>query len=292
MELPHASLLRRILSLIIDVFPIALLFFYLDLFYNLGANFQYKNGESISILVFKNPQNVLLFFSVMIFYLSVSQKVFGKSLGELVFKIRTVSKNIHSLTFYQAFLKNLLLPLDIFLVGLVSILLSEYHQTLGDRIANTVVVKKNRTYEENLTVKITRWKKMLAALLIIFLLSFSYGVLKSIPKIWEVNRVSRSFLKEIEVGLQINNLQNAYKQIASFAKQQLSFDDFKRGFEEQKVVQTSIKGHQEVNFHQWIFLNNRAILKGNIDNRTSLELQLVLENNTWKVNYYVFQVQK
>ena len=93
-----------------------------------------------------------MFFSL--FYFIVLEWVYGQTLVKRLFNLNVVNKKGRKITWTDSVVRNVLRLVDIlpflYIVGIISILVTEKRQRLGDLAANTLVV-------ENLKKRL-RWK--------------------------------------------------------------------------------------------------------------------------------------
>lgn len=88
---------------------------------------------------------IILLLSIF-FYSFLLEGAKGQTLGKMAMNIIVVKESGNRCTYKASFLRNLLriIPDSLFfyLIGLISIVLSEKNQRLGDHLANTIVAKK------------------------------------------------------------------------------------------------------------------------------------------------------
>jgi len=83
-----------------------------------------------------------------IVYHSITEGMYGASVGKLVCQLRVISENARPITMWQAFLRNVSYWVDgLFfgLVGYASMKKSELNQRYGDHWAHTIVIKRKDT---------------------------------------------------------------------------------------------------------------------------------------------------
>jgi uncharacterized RDD family membrane protein YckC len=87
---------------------------------------------------------VAILVALFAYYIAL-EAVCGGTVGKLLVGLRVVSDDGSAITWRQAFLRNLVRPIDalfVYVVALISIALSPKEQRLGDRLAGTLVVKR------------------------------------------------------------------------------------------------------------------------------------------------------
>jgi uncharacterized RDD family membrane protein YckC len=90
-----------------------------------------------------NPPGLMLSLLGGFLYHSITEGLFGASLGKLICQLRVVSENGNAITFPKALLRSLAYYWDALFFGLVaysSMRQSELNQRYGDKWAHTVVV--------------------------------------------------------------------------------------------------------------------------------------------------------
>ena len=84
-----------------------------------------------------------MFFSLV--YFIVLEGVYGQTLGKRLFNLNVVNKKGRKITWTDSVVRNVLRLVDIlpflYIVGIISILVTEKRQRLGDLAANTLVVE-------------------------------------------------------------------------------------------------------------------------------------------------------
>jgi len=83
--------------------------------------------------------------SFLAVYFIVLEGTVGATFGKLVCKIRVKKENGDACGIWKAFVRNILRIVDklaFYLVGVILIARSDKKQRLGDRVANTIVVRK------------------------------------------------------------------------------------------------------------------------------------------------------
>lgn len=132
--LQYASPVQRIFELIIDTLIFwAVFFFYLFVFVVDGTG-------KIPFLQTLFSWPVLLYWVV---YFPLIEGITGQTVGKRVMKIRVASASGGEFTLGQSFIRRLFDVVDMFLFGLVGILVmsrSDKNQRVGDKVAGTIVI--------------------------------------------------------------------------------------------------------------------------------------------------------
>jgi uncharacterized RDD family membrane protein YckC len=132
---PYASIVRRILALIIDTVLISIVGgIIISAIGGMLGRVDYETTGSASILIF------LIYMGYFIYM----EGAYGATLGKKLLGIRVVTMDNRPLSWTKAVVRNLMRIVDEFLfglVGLISILLTQKKQRLGDLLAKTIVIK-------------------------------------------------------------------------------------------------------------------------------------------------------
>jgi uncharacterized RDD family membrane protein YckC len=144
---------------------------------------------------------------ILVTYFTICEWQLGASLGKLVSGIRVVGLEGQPIKFWQSLVRNILRPIDYFLVlGLLMIHFTKAHQRLGDKAARTVVVGIEYIPVSSSIVhkKVYRWIIVLSMLVILFGASY---LMKSYlqPPINEV--LNASTIPSCVRGYTLNNNQ-------------------------------------------------------------------------------------
>jgi uncharacterized RDD family membrane protein YckC len=89
--------------------------------------------------------SLILWFVLSLGYHTLLEWRFGRTIGKSLVKIRATSADGAPLSLRSSLVRNVLRLIDFlpffYLVGIVSLILSDRYERLGDRLANTVVVR-------------------------------------------------------------------------------------------------------------------------------------------------------
>ncbi|MDX1386277.1 MAG: RDD family protein [bacterium] len=124
---------------------------------------------------------ILLWF----FYYLLFEAIFGATLGKLFCRLRVLDISGRSPSLGNIFIRNFLRVVDYpfaFLIAVISMESSSLNQRLGDRAANTVVIKKTRPYVAEVNLQTTplasTFSRVMSGIVdTIFSLSLVYGIL-------------------------------------------------------------------------------------------------------------------
>ena len=131
-----ASIGIRILAGIIDTIILAIVF------YGIAA----ITGQTTESGFELYGAPAVLAFAVYFLYFIVLEAMTGATIGKMLLGLKVVRVDGHPIAWRESIIRNLLRIVDgfiLYLVGLILILTSRKRQRLGDRIAETLVVKKS-----------------------------------------------------------------------------------------------------------------------------------------------------
>lgn len=119
------------------------------------------------------------------FYYLVFEAIFGATLGKLFCRLRVLDITGGSASLGNIFIRNFLRIVDYplaFLIAVISMESSPFHQRLGDRAGNTIVIKKTRRYFPEVNLQTTPLASTLSrvisgALDTLLSLGLFYGIL-------------------------------------------------------------------------------------------------------------------
>jgi membrane protease YdiL (CAAX protease family)/uncharacterized RDD family membrane protein YckC len=134
-EREYVTLGRRLLAAAVD--NSVWLCFYLFFFAGVVAAVGDSSQEAAGVLVFA-------YLSLWFNYFAFSEWRWGQTIGKNATGIMVTSLDGSEVSFGQASIRNLLRLIDWLVIGWVMIATGERKQRLGDRVANTVVVRRPR----------------------------------------------------------------------------------------------------------------------------------------------------
>lgn len=134
-----ASLLRRGAAISID-FLIMIIYFYIIIYSIDQFSFLYYMSYGL-----RNLTTFLLFLPVIMYHFLFELLMNGKTPGKMILGIRVTNKDGSTPGLTSYFLRWILLPVDLFPMGIgiggLSIAISKYQQRIGDMAAGTIVVR-------------------------------------------------------------------------------------------------------------------------------------------------------
>lgn len=133
-ELEYQGLGRRFVAIVVDVIVLFVIGYLIAIPSGMttGAGFDLSGGPAF------------LWFLVSFAYYIVLEGQYGQTLGKMAVGIRVVTETGDAITYRASLIRNVLRIVDglfVYLVGAIFIYLSDTQQRLGDRVADTVVVR-------------------------------------------------------------------------------------------------------------------------------------------------------
>ncbi|MBN2430047.1 MAG: RDD family protein [Acidobacteria bacterium] len=123
---------QRILAALIDIIIVGFLFWIGSIIYTLPMLFSMKVTIWDAIMFFIGPH-----FSFPFLYLSISNGIWGRSLGKLLFQLAVITPDQKTIGLFRGMVRTL------FSWGFMVSFFTEKHQSLGDLIAGSYVIQVN-----------------------------------------------------------------------------------------------------------------------------------------------------
>ncbi|QIZ70691.1 RDD family protein [Oxynema aestuarii] len=278
------NLLRRILAGLIDyLLLISICWFGLGLQFNIGLTGLFADSQVVTI---NEPRNLFVIYLILVAYFSLGESFLGLTLGKFIFQAEVVTVRGHRPSLVQAALRNLFKPFDLLLL-LSPILLSPKYQTLGDRFAKTLVIKRNAavpTIPSNKyslsPQKIVGW--ILLAVAIVNLTIWFYFASNYFPETKATARATNTYFMRLEKGFEIDNLESAYTTSSSRLQAEETLESFQQRLLGNPGLQFLLENRKDINFYRWEFKEDMAMLFGEIDKEFKITVVLDRENQQWK----------
>ena len=263
---PFAGFFKRGFSVFIDLFLILIVFLILNLQFSVSASWNYSSGAGwATSVMYQYPLNALLFLIVLIIYFTLTESLWGASIGKLIFRERVVGLQKEKISLGTAFLRNVFTPVDL-LLGPAFFLFSSKNQALGDKIANTVVINKKLADSPIVDKPISVVRKIFAILFVAMMIMFLILTLWTIPEISNFNKTSRVAIENIkkESGGDMTSLYNSF---APEFKKSVSLEKFEQTFNSPEF--SDVLMNLDVNkiiFYNWQFNKDQAMVIGKQNN--------------------------
>ncbi|SFS34980.1 Uncharacterized membrane protein YckC, RDD family [Halostagnicola kamekurae] len=112
----------------------------------LTGNIETSNGVYADLDGIAAILGLTLWFILAISYHTICEWKYGQTVGKYLVSIKVTHENGGSLSLQESSLRNLLRLIDwlpaFYIVGMGVLLMSDQYQRIGDRVANTIVVRK------------------------------------------------------------------------------------------------------------------------------------------------------
>jgi len=181
---------RRYFAFLIDLIILSPAFFVVSTMFPSGFSFNWEYSTDVGVPVTSlsvyDPVNILFLLAIPIVYFILFEGLLGASIGKFILKERIVVHSGRKAPIWRVFVKALLLPFDMWL-GTLYLLFSRKNQTLGDKVAGTLVVKKNLMGPPLEGAPTAFFRKLLAVVMIFATIFFGYVIGSTIPKVKEIN---------------------------------------------------------------------------------------------------------
>lgn len=263
---PFAGFFKRGLSVFIDLFLVLIGFLILNFQFLVSASWNYTaEAGLVTTVEWQHPINALLFLIVLIIYFTLTEFLWGASIGKLIFRERVVGLQKEKISFGKALLRNVFVPIDLIL-GPAFFLFSKKNQTLGDKIANTVVINKKLADLPITDKPVSLVRKIFAVLFVVMIAAFFVLILWTIPKISSFNEISRVTIENVQEGSG-GDMMGLYNSFASEFRDSITFEEFEQIFNspEFRDVLANLDANKIV-FFDWQFNNYGAVVAGQQDN--------------------------
>jgi uncharacterized RDD family membrane protein YckC len=249
----------------------------------ISANWSTYDGNWVTDINYQNPGNALLFLLLLVVYFAVCEAVSGRTLGKVVLGIRVVDVVSGNRPGARAALRNFLRPIDLGL-GVIFALLSGRNQTLGDRIAGTVVVR-NGGEGFPVAKPPTVGRKFLAALLLLGAISGAVGVAMAIPEISSANRAVLEVVGAARAATVSGEYLLVHDRFATAFQREMPLERLPALFEDQRAgALFQLLDLEKLKFVRWMFAGDQVAVYG-LDGTSSLVFVFQKEGDpaTWKV---------
>jgi len=257
-----AGFFRRGIAAFLDLFLLVIIFLVLGLSFTVSVSWNYTSFSGlVSTITYSQPLNALFFLIVLIIYSTVTESLWGGTLGKLILGVKVVDLQKEKISLGKSFLRNVFTPVDL-LVGPVLFLLSKKRQVLGDKVANTVVVRKKLIDLPVSDKSISKLGIAFSVLFIAMLISFFMLTIWTIPKISSLNQAAHATLESVK-GASSDDIPNLYETFSPEFRQSVSLQQFKQVLNEPPFSQSlQDLDVNEIRFYDWVFNKNLGIVTG------------------------------
>jgi uncharacterized RDD family membrane protein YckC len=260
-----------------------ILFLILNLQFLVSANWSYtSNSGFITTIEYSQPINALLFLIITIVYFIITELLWSASIGKLIFREKVVDLQKRKVSFKSSVLRNIFKPIDLIL-GPIFFLFSTKDQTLGDKIANTIVIRKKLIDLPVVDKPVSLIRKIFAILFLIMILIFVVLIIWTIPKISNLDIVSRtSIVNAKEKGG--SDMAGLYNSFSSEFKESYTLEQFEQIFTSPEFLDVLNQvDANKITFYNWQFNKNQAVVIGR-QGSIIVRLSFVKDNlGQWKL---------
>jgi len=263
---PLAGFFKRGFSMFLDLFLVLIVFLILDLQFLVSASWDYSSGAGlVTSVMYQHPLNALLFLIVLIIYFTLTESLWGASIGKLIFRERVVGLQKEKISLGTAFLRNIFTPIDL-IFGPVFFLFSSKNQALGDKIANTVVINKKLVDLPIVEKPASVVRKIFAILFVAMIVLFFILTVWTIPKISNFNETFRVAIENIKKESS-GDMMSFYNLFAPEFKESVSFDKFEQTFNSPEFRDALMNlDVNKIIFYNWQFNKDQAMVIGKQNN--------------------------
>ena len=153
-------------------------------------------------------------------------------------------------------------PIDA-VVGVLFFFISRRNQTLGDRMAGTIVIKKSTNGLPIGGTNVSPGRIVLAIVFALLTIVTGFFLTSLMLKIREVNRSAFSILQKVKEANDTKQIADLYQVFSPEMRNNISVEEFVDSFQEPKF-KTLINALEisEATFYEWEFTQNRVALLG------------------------------
>lgn len=261
-----AGFFKRGFSVFVDLILNLIIFLILNLQFSVSASWDYSSGVGwVTSVEYQYPLNALFFLIVLIIYFTLTESLWGASVGKFIFRERVVGLSKEKISFSKSFLRNVFTPIDLIL-GPVFFLFSSKNQTLGDKIANTVVINKKLAELPIADKPISVVRKIFAILSIAMMIMFSILTLWTIPEISNLNKTSQVIIGNIKKESSGDKM-SLYNSFAPEFRESVSFEKFELTLDSPEFRDMLISlDVNKIIFYNWLYNKDQAMVIGKQNN--------------------------
>ncbi len=227
---------------------------------------------------FAEPLRIMAFYFLIVIYYAVLESLTGASIGKHILGLRLVDTSKDKPVFVKVFLKSLVRPFEMFLIGIASFLLSPKNQTLGDRLAETLVIKKSLYDKSVQREQVSTLRKTFGILFIFLTGLFTVLILWSVPQVLTFNKLSRDTIATFQSFYPDDIEKIYYDVLGQTVRDSFTFDEVKSA-----LVSPAFRNYMTnsdyntVKFYSWTYNNRQALIVGENED---IQIQITFELNT------------
>lgn len=136
----YASMFKRLIAFIIDIIIIGIIIYII----NYICNYITENFQNIPYFIKSSIPNINMILNLVAatFYFPFNESRRGKTIGKKYLKIKLTSLNEDTITFLKAFVREILLSIDILTLGFLLPFSHKRKQTVKDILTKTIIINE------------------------------------------------------------------------------------------------------------------------------------------------------
>jgi uncharacterized RDD family membrane protein YckC len=269
---------RRVAATLFDVIITLVVFGSL---FNFNISSQYFPTHSVYQLV--HPKNAIINLCAIVAYFTLFEGAFGATLGKWLFRERVVDTHAGKIGFGRALVRSLVKPLDIFTIGLPLLLLSPRNQSIGDRLAGTVVARSDSLHgmSEVAAAAITPLRRVVAfCLLALALWTIGLSV-RGWTNVYQVTKVAQRSIDLMRQGYRMGTMEALYSSGSDELRRHQTLAQFQSTFLNMPA-QLAFTSLGTLTFSRWTFQGRLAAADALDDSGNTCSVVLVRDPSGWK----------
>jgi uncharacterized RDD family membrane protein YckC len=257
---PFAGFFVRGFSFAIDLFLLLIVFLVIDLQFSVSFNSYFASEGEVVEIMWKNPLNAGLFLAAFIVYAIIMEFLWSATIGKFISRTRVLSLGGEKLSLQQLIIRNIFTPLDI-IFGPAFFLFSKKNQVIGDKISETVVIRKKFKGETLQDRPLSLFRKLFAGLfLTLTILSIFFSLVTAIPAISKIPKVNEAFhrtLEDIVLKSSAGDSAGLYDSFSAEFQGVMTLEEFDKIFLSLQEISTDLDP-QKVQIYSWKFDSIRS----------------------------------
>ncbi len=269
---------RRVAATLFDVVLTLVVFGSL---FNFNISSQYFPTHSVYQLA--HPKNGIINLCAIIAYFTLLEGAFGATLGKWLFRERVVDTHVAKIGFGRALVRSVVKPLDIFTIGLPLLLLSPRNQSIGDRLAGTVVARSDslRTGSEVAAAAITPLRKVVAfCFLALALWTIGLSV-RGWTNVYQVTKVAQRSVDLMKEGYRLRTMETLYSSGSAELHRHQTLAQFQATFLN-LPAQLAFTSLGTLTFSRWTFQGRVAAADAFDESGNTCTVVVVRDPSGWK----------
>jgi len=169
-------------------------------------------------------------------------------------------------------------------VGPIFFLLSKKNQSVGDRVASTLVIRKKNVSMDISDIPTSTSRKVFATLFVLALVVIVTMSIVTIPKIKYLNDDAVSMIKDAQSKVSTNDINGLYQLFVPQFRDQVSLDKFKESISSDKFLELiAALNADNIKFYNWSFDDKDMFIQG-VDRSSSVKIAMDKQvDGSWKL---------